>query len=44
MIMPDHVPTISGRDPEATGFAFCFGYIAALLQALEDIRPGSTTP
>ncbi|UFN48692.1 mannonate dehydratase [Roseomonas sp. OT10] len=34
MIMPDHVPTISGRDPKGTAFAFCYGYIAALLQAL----------
>lgn len=43
MIMPDHVPKVSGRDPEGVGFAFCFGYIAALLQALEDILPGSTS-
>lgn len=33
MIMPDHVPTVSGRDPQNTAFAFCYGYIAALLQA-----------
>lgn len=32
MLMPDHVPTISGRDPEGVSFAFCYGYIAALLQ------------
>jgi len=44
MIMPDHVPRVSGRDPEGVGFAFCFGYIAALLQALEDVIPGSTSP
>ena len=43
MLMPDHVPKVSGKDPEAAGFAFCFGYIAALLQALEDVMPGSTT-
>ena len=35
MIMPDHVPQISGRDPFMTAFAFTFGYIAALLQAAE---------
>ncbi|MDK4735800.1 mannonate dehydratase [Rhizobium sp. CNPSo 3490] len=35
MLMPDHVPTVSGRDPSATAFAFCYGYIAALLQVLE---------
>ncbi|WP_319517690.1 mannonate dehydratase [uncultured Martelella sp.] len=35
MIMPDHVPTISGRDPQGVAFAYCYGYIAALLQALE---------
>jgi mannonate dehydratase len=34
MIMPDHVPNISGRDPENTAFAFTYGYIAALLQVL----------
>lgn len=43
MIMPDHVPRVSGRDPEGVGFAFCFGYIAALLQALEAVAPGSTS-
>jgi mannonate dehydratase len=35
MVMPDHVPTISGQDPQGTAFAFCYGYIAALIQALE---------
>jgi mannonate dehydratase len=35
MIMPDHVPTISGRDPTGVAFAFCYGYITALLQALD---------
>jgi len=43
MIMPDHVPTISGRDPVGTAFAFCYGYIAALLQAAESLRPGTIT-
>lgn len=35
MLMPDHVPTVSGKDPTATAFAFCYGYIAALLQVLD---------
>ncbi|MBY5785073.1 mannonate dehydratase [Rhizobium leguminosarum] len=35
MLMPDHVPTVSGKDPSATAFAFCYGYIAALLQVLD---------
>jgi mannonate dehydratase len=34
MLMPDHVPTISGRDPSGTAFAFCYGYIRGLLDAL----------
>lgn len=34
MIMPDHVPTIVGEAPVHVGFAFCFGYIRALLQTL----------
>jgi hypothetical protein len=33
MLMPDHVPWISGDDPQGTAFAFCYGYISALLQA-----------
>lgn len=35
MIMPDHVPTISGRDPVGVAFSFCYGYIVAALQAIE---------
>lgn len=34
MLMPDHVPTISGADPKNTAFSFCYGYIAAQLEAL----------
>ncbi len=37
MLMPDHVPHVSGRDPRNTAFAFCYGYITALLQAQADI-------
>ncbi|TCV72210.1 D-mannonate dehydratase [Neorhizobium sp. R1-B] len=33
MVMPDHVPRIDGRDPTGVAFAFCYGYIAALLEA-----------
>lgn len=35
MIMPDHVPLIEGDPDKAQAFAFCFGYIQALLQALK---------
>jgi mannonate dehydratase len=34
MIMPDHVPQIAGDVGGQKAFAFCFGYIQALLQAL----------
>ena len=33
MVMPDHVPKISGRDPSGVAFAFVYGYIAALLES-----------
>jgi mannonate dehydratase len=33
MIMPDHVPGIGGPNAGKVGFAFCFGYIHAGLQA-----------
>jgi len=36
MIMPDHVPTIAGRDPVGVAFAFCYGYITALIEALDN--------
>lgn len=35
MLMPDHVPRIEGDTGGAQAFAFCFGYIRALLQMLE---------
>ena len=38
MLMPDHVPTIDSRDPSGTAFAYCYGYIAALLQTLDPGR------
>jgi mannonate dehydratase len=34
MIMPDHMPTVAGRDPKGTAFAFAYGYIAAQLETL----------
>jgi mannonate dehydratase len=34
MIMPDHVPQIEGDTNQAQAFAFAFGYIQALLQAV----------
>ncbi len=34
MLMPDHVPHIDGRDPQGVAFAFCYGYITALLQGV----------
>ena len=34
MIMPDHVPQIAGDANGQKAYAFCFGYIQALLQAL----------
>ncbi len=38
MLMPDHVPAISGTDPSGTAFAFCYGYITAALQAIGEPR------
>ncbi len=35
MVMPDHVPQIDARDPSATAFAFCYGYISGLIDALD---------
>jgi len=34
MLMPDHVPEIDGRDPSGVAFAYCYGYIQALIDAL----------
>ena len=35
MIMPDHVPHVGGDTRGAKSFAFCFGYIQALIQMLK---------
>jgi len=32
------VPNISGGDPQGTAFAFCYGYITALLQTIGEPR------
>jgi mannonate dehydratase len=44
MIMPDHAPKVSGRDPLGTAFAYCYGYIAGALQMM-GVEPtaGDTT-
>jgi mannonate dehydratase len=34
MLMPDHVPKIEGDANGAQAFAYCFGYIRALIQAV----------
>jgi len=34
MLMPDHVPEIDGPDPSGTAFAFCYGYIRGLMDAI----------
>ncbi len=36
MIMPDHVPGISGEEPAQVAFAYTYGYIHALLQAVNE--------
>ena len=36
MIMPDHVPGISSPASGDVGFGYCFGYINALMQILEE--------
>jgi mannonate dehydratase len=35
MLMPDHVPRIDGRDPSGIAFAYCYGYIQGLIDALQ---------
>jgi mannonate dehydratase len=34
MLMPDHAPKIDGRDPSGVAFAYCYGYIQGLIDAL----------
>ena len=35
MLMPDHVPTIEGDAGGRQAFAFAFGYIQALIRAVD---------
>ena len=39
MVMPDHVPHLSGAPNDASAFAYCFGYIRAQLDILARTRP-----
>ena len=39
MVMPDHVPSLSADPDHAVAFAYCFGYIRALLQVLAEEAP-----
>ncbi len=41
MLMPDHVPTISGNAGKPIAFSFCYGYVAALLQVADGLYPGA---
>ena len=34
MLMPDHVPKIQGDEGGRQAFAYCFGYIQALIQSV----------
>ena len=40
MIMPDHVPEVEGDEGGQKAFAFCFGYIQALLQLVQSEGSG----
>ena len=39
MLQPDHVPVISGRNPNGVANAYALGYIRALLQAVGEETP-----
>ena len=36
MLMPDHVPGIDGEEAGQVGFAYCYGYIHAIIQAVNE--------
>ena len=36
MLMPDHVPGIEGEEAHQVGFAYCYGYIHAIIQAVNE--------
>ena len=35
MLMPDHAPKISGENAATVAFAYCYGYIRAVLQSID---------
>jgi mannonate dehydratase len=35
MLMLDHVPRIAGRDLSGVAFAYCYGYVQGLIDALD---------
>jgi mannonate dehydratase len=39
MVMPDHVPTLSADPGHAVAFAYCFGYVRAMMQVLATTTP-----
>ena len=39
MLMPDHVPSLSGTTNDASAFTYCFGYIRAQLEILKPSYP-----
>jgi mannonate dehydratase len=41
MVMPDHVPGLSADPDDAAAFAYCYGYIRALMQVLATEMPGA---
>ena len=41
MVMPDHVPHLSATADDSQAFAYCFGYIRALMQVLNETMPGA---
>lgn len=38
MLMPDHAPKISGDNPDWVAFAYCYGYIRAVLQSIDALE------
>ena len=37
MLMPDHAPGIDGDEAHQVGFAYCYGYIHAMIQAANEV-------
>ena len=35
MVMPDHVHGMAGDEADRVGFAYCYGYLHALMHAIE---------